>query len=197
MVNGIPRKSKAFHSGGNRTFYRVRWTAQREARRCQSAKHSSAIGNFGDHEVQLACFGLVLMAILMARRVNGAILIGIAATTLLGVACWASHLAHGNCFDASIRPATLMKLDLRAARTSGVGRDYFCVSLRGSVRQRWHAGRRMRASGLHARWQDSARWTRVAGGRGRNDAGRGDRHIDGDKLHRKRGGCCRRRANRA
>jgi adenine/guanine/hypoxanthine permease len=35
------------------------------------------LGNFSDKEVQTACFGLMLTLVLMARKVNGGILIGI------------------------------------------------------------------------------------------------------------------------
>lgn len=45
-----------------------------------------AMGNLADPPVLLAVFGLMLIAVLMARRVNGAMLLGIFATTLLGIA---------------------------------------------------------------------------------------------------------------
>src|SRR5580698_5568315 len=35
------------------------------------------LGSFSDREVQLACFGLILTLVLMARKINGAILLGI------------------------------------------------------------------------------------------------------------------------
>src|SRR5712671_6432331 len=43
------------------------------------------LGNFSDKEVQTACFGLVLTIILMARKINGGILIGVFGTTLVGI----------------------------------------------------------------------------------------------------------------
>jgi AGZA family xanthine/uracil permease-like MFS transporter len=45
-----------------------------------------AMGNLADPSVLLAVFGLALIGILMARRVSGAMLIGIFATTLIGIA---------------------------------------------------------------------------------------------------------------
>src|SRR6266699_1521600 len=49
------------------------------------------LGNFSDHEVQTACFGLVLTLVLMVRKVNGGILIGVFGTTLLGILRGLSH----------------------------------------------------------------------------------------------------------
>src|ERR1700675_4656314 len=43
------------------------------------------LGSFSDKEVQTACFGIALTIILMARKVNGGILIGIFGTTLVGI----------------------------------------------------------------------------------------------------------------
>jgi AGZA family xanthine/uracil permease-like MFS transporter len=44
------------------------------------------MGKVADKEVLLAIFGLIFISILIARKVNGAMLIGIFATTLVGVA---------------------------------------------------------------------------------------------------------------
>src|ERR1700682_568327 len=72
------------------------------------------LGNFSDKEVQTACFGLVLTLILMGRKVNGGILIGIFGTTLLGIlrgiSNWPSAIVswpHPS--------STFMKLDFRGA----------------------------------------------------------------------------------
>lgn len=48
------------------------------------------LGNLGDPRVKLAVFGFVLTAALMARRVKGALLVGIAGTALVG-----ALLGHG------------------------------------------------------------------------------------------------------
>jgi adenine/guanine/hypoxanthine permease len=72
------------------------------------------LGNFSDREVQAACFGLAVAVVLMVRKVNGAILISILATTLLGIflgiAKWPSailSLPHPS--------YTWLQLDLRGA----------------------------------------------------------------------------------
>src|SRR6185369_14884099 len=43
------------------------------------------LGSFADREVQTACFGLILNLVLMARKRNGAILVRIVGTALLGM----------------------------------------------------------------------------------------------------------------
>jgi AGZA family xanthine/uracil permease-like MFS transporter len=72
------------------------------------------LGQFSDKEVQTACFGLALTIVLMARRINGGILIGIFATTVLGIlrglSRWPSaivSLPHPS--------STFLKLDFRGA----------------------------------------------------------------------------------
>jgi AGZA family xanthine/uracil permease-like MFS transporter len=72
------------------------------------------LGNFSDKEVQTACFGLVLTLVLMARKINGGILIGILGTTMVGIlrglSRWPSailSLPHPS--------ATFLKLDFRGA----------------------------------------------------------------------------------
>jgi AGZA family xanthine/uracil permease-like MFS transporter len=44
-----------------------------------------SIGSFSDREVQTACFGLVLMLILIVRKVKGTMRLGILGITLLGI----------------------------------------------------------------------------------------------------------------
>ena len=55
------------------------------------------LGNFKESSVQLSVFGLLLMLILMARNVKGALIISIIATTLLGIPMGATDLSkwHG------------------------------------------------------------------------------------------------------
>ena len=72
------------------------------------------LGSFADREVQTACFGLALTLVLMARKVNGGILIGIVGTALLGmlrgISSWPTAIL------AMPRPwSTLLQLDLRGA----------------------------------------------------------------------------------
>src|SRR5215469_16085288 len=77
------------------------------------------LGSFRNREAQLACVGLAIMLILMTRKITGAILIGVIATTLLGIfrglAAWPAHLV-----SLPHPSATWLKLDLRAALHLGL-----------------------------------------------------------------------------
>lgn len=55
------------------------------------------LGNFKDNSVLLSIFGLLLMLVLMARNVKGALIISIIATTLLGIPMGVTDLSkwHG------------------------------------------------------------------------------------------------------
>ena len=72
------------------------------------------LGSFADHEVQTACFGLVLTLILMARKVNGGILIGIVGTALVGmlrgISSWPSAIV-----SMPHPSSTFLQLDFRGA----------------------------------------------------------------------------------
>jgi AGZA family xanthine/uracil permease-like MFS transporter len=77
------------------------------------------LGSFSDAGAQLAGVGLILTAVLMARRVRAAILLGIAAATALGMlrglSPWPTRLI------SLPHPAgTLLKLDLPAAFRLGL-----------------------------------------------------------------------------
>jgi adenine/guanine/hypoxanthine permease len=82
------------------------------------------MGNAGDPQVLLAAAGVLFIAILMVRRVGGAILIGIVAITLagipLGLSHWPSHF-----FSLPHPGGTLFKLDLRSATKLGFGELVF------------------------------------------------------------------------
>ncbi len=83
-----------------------------------------SFGKFSDHGVLLAAAGLLLTAILMARRVAGAILMGVAATAIagvpLGLSRWPAHL-----FSLPHPSGTLFKLDLAGAAQIGLGELIF------------------------------------------------------------------------
>ncbi len=72
------------------------------------------LGSFSDKEVQTACFGLALTMVLMTRKINGGILIGIFGTTLVGIlrgiSRWPSAL-----LSFPHPSATFLKLDFRGA----------------------------------------------------------------------------------
>jgi AGZA family xanthine/uracil permease-like MFS transporter len=77
------------------------------------------LGSFADLQVQTACFGLVLTLILMARKVSGAILIGICGTTLVGIlrgiSSWPSAIV-----SMPHPSSTFLQLDLRGAVRLGL-----------------------------------------------------------------------------
>ena len=83
-----------------------------------------ALGKTSDPQVILAAVGVVLIAILMARRVGSAILLGIVIITLVGiplkVSQWPAHL-----FSWPHPSGTLFKLDLRSAFKLGLGELVF------------------------------------------------------------------------
>jgi AGZA family xanthine/uracil permease-like MFS transporter len=113
IVNGIPDCLK--HSTATGIGFFIAFVGLRNARLVVANPATFVgLGNFADHEVQTACFGLVLTLVLMARRVNGAILIGIIGTSLLGmlrgISNWPTaivSLPHPS--------STFLQLDLRGA----------------------------------------------------------------------------------
>jgi adenine/guanine/hypoxanthine permease len=113
IVNGMPDCLK--HSTAAGIGFFIAFVGLRNAK-LVVANHATfvGLGSFADHEVQTACFGLALTLILMARKLNGAILIGIVCTSLLGmlrgISKWPSaivSLPHAS--------STFLQLDLRGA----------------------------------------------------------------------------------
>jgi adenine/guanine/hypoxanthine permease len=82
------------------------------------------LGKISDRQVILALLGVLLIAILVARRVGSAILIGIIAITIagipLGVSHWPAHV-----FSLPHPGGTFLKLDLRSAAKLGLGELIF------------------------------------------------------------------------
>jgi adenine/guanine/hypoxanthine permease len=118
IVNGIPNCLKHSTAAGIGMF--IAFVGLRNAKLVVANPATFvAIGNVSSPEVQAACFGIVLTLILMARRVNGAILLGIASTTLLGVLRGIAHLPTA--FVSFPHPGgTFLKLDLRSAMHLGL-----------------------------------------------------------------------------
>jgi AGZA family xanthine/uracil permease-like MFS transporter len=82
------------------------------------------LGKISSPPVLLSILGLIVIVILMAKRVTGAILIGIVGITLLGIplgqATWPAH------FLSLPHPGgTFLKLDLRSATHLGLGELIF------------------------------------------------------------------------
>ena len=82
------------------------------------------LGKWATHKVAARQLGIVLIAVLMARKVGGAILIGIVAITLAGILLGLSHWpAHF--FSWPDPSGTFFKLDLRGAAKIGLGNCIF------------------------------------------------------------------------
>jgi AGZA family xanthine/uracil permease-like MFS transporter len=83
-----------------------------------------AFGRISEAEVLLAVAGLLLTAILMARRVSGAILIGMVLIALAGIPLglnhWPAHL-----FSLPHPAGTFLKLDIAGAAKIGLGELIF------------------------------------------------------------------------
>jgi len=77
------------------------------------------LGNFSDREVQVACFGLLLTLVLIARKINGGILLGILGTTALGILLGLARAPSA--FISMPHPAgTFLQLDPRGALHLGL-----------------------------------------------------------------------------
>src|SRR5579864_5504389 len=118
IVNGIPECLKHSTSGGIGMF--IAFVGMRNANLVVAHPATFvSLGSFADHEAQLACVGLAIMLILMTRKIAGAILIGVLATTLIGIfrgmASWPASI-----FSMPHPSSTWLKLDLRGAMHLGL-----------------------------------------------------------------------------
>jgi len=85
-----------------------------------SAATFVGLGKSSDPQVLLAAFGLILIAILMAQRVGGAILIGIVVLALAGIPLGLTRIPSS--FLSWPHPGgTFLKLDFRSAMKLGLG----------------------------------------------------------------------------
>lgn len=119
IVNGIPDCLKHGTAAGIGLF--IAFVGFRNAGIIVANKSTFvALGKTSDPQVILAALGVILIAILMARRVGSAILLGIIAITLIGiplkVSQWPTHL-----FSWPHPAGTLFKLDVRSAFKLGLG----------------------------------------------------------------------------
>lgn len=123
IVNGIPDCLKYGTAGGIGLF--IAFIGLRNAKIIvANAATFVGFGKISDPQVLLACAGLIFIAILMARKVGSAILLGILAITAagipLGLAHWPAHLV-----SLPHPSGTFLKLDLRAATKLGLGELVF------------------------------------------------------------------------
>jgi adenine/guanine/hypoxanthine permease len=123
IVNGIPHCLKHATAGGIGMF--IAFVGLRNAQLVVANPATFvSLGNFGNKEVQAACLGIALILVLMVRRVNGAILLGILGTTLFGIFRGMSHWP--TTWMASPHPSlTFLKLDLRGAAHLGLAEIIF------------------------------------------------------------------------
>src|ERR1700689_2884465 len=117
IVNGIPDCLKHGTAAGIGLF--IAFVGLRNAKIIVANPATVvALGKASDPQVLLAAAGLILIAILMARRIGSAILIGIVAIALAGIPLgldhWPSHL-----FSLPHPASTFLKLDLRSATRLG------------------------------------------------------------------------------
>jgi len=118
IVNGIPECLKYSTAGGIGMF--IAFVGLRNAKLVVANPATFvSLGSFANREAQLACIGLAIMMVLMTRKINGAILIGIFATTVFGIlrgmASWPSSIVSWP------HPAsTWLQLDLRGALRLGL-----------------------------------------------------------------------------
>jgi AGZA family xanthine/uracil permease-like MFS transporter len=118
IVNGIPDCLKHSTAGGIGMF--IAFVGLRNAKIVVANPATFVgIGNFSDHEVQAACFGLALTLVLIARKINGAILLGILGTTLLGIFRGMSHWPTA-LVSVPHPSLTFLKFDLRSAAHLGL-----------------------------------------------------------------------------
>ncbi|HKU24973.1 MAG TPA: NCS2 family permease, partial [Candidatus Sulfotelmatobacter sp.] len=118
IVNGIPDCLKHSTAGGIGMF--IAFVGLRNANLVVANPATFvSLGSFRDHEAQLACVGLAIMLILMSRKITGAILIGVLATTLFGILRGVSSWP-GAIFSWPHPSSTWLQLDLRGALHLGL-----------------------------------------------------------------------------
>jgi adenine/guanine/hypoxanthine permease len=123
IVNGIPDCLKHGTAAGIGLF--IAFIGLRNAKMIVANSATLVgLGKASDPHVLLAAAGLVVIAILMARRVGSAILLGIIAIAIagipLGVSNWPDHLV-----SLPHPGGTFLKLDFRSAFKIGLGELIF------------------------------------------------------------------------
>ena len=118
IVNGIPECLKHSTAAGIGMF--IAFVGLRNANLVVANPATFvSLGSFSNHEAQLALIGLAIILILMTRKTTGAILIGVLATTLIGIlrgmSSWPSAI-----FSLPHPSATWLQLDLRGALHLGL-----------------------------------------------------------------------------
>src|SRR5271156_2917013 len=123
IVNGIPDCLKYGTAGGIGLF--IAFIGLRNSKIIVANPATFVgFGKISDPQVLLAAIGLIFVAVLMARRVSSAILIGILAITIAGIPLGLARLpAH--LFSLPHPAGTFLKLNLRSATKIGLGELVF------------------------------------------------------------------------
>ena len=165
-------------------------------------------GDFTSGPTALCLAGLAVTAVLVARRVPGAIVLGVALTTLVGafvpdarggtVTAWPGAPVS---MPASPAPV-LLQLDLsfmtHARRVPARAAAHPDAAAGGHVRQHRHADRRQQARRVsRCERPAAARGARAGGRLAGGDPERAPRHVHRRQLRGIGGGCRGRRAHRA
>jgi AGZA family xanthine/uracil permease-like MFS transporter len=117
IVNGMPNSLK--HATATGIGFFIAFIGLRNAKLVVSNPATFvSLGSFADKEVQTACFGIALTIILMARKVNGGILIGIFGTTLVGILRGISHWPSA-IVSLPHPSSTFLQLDFKGAMQLG------------------------------------------------------------------------------
>jgi AGZA family xanthine/uracil permease-like MFS transporter len=113
IVNAIPKSLFAAVGGGIGLF--IAFIGLKDAGIVVSNPATTvALGDLTAPSVALSLLGLVVIAVMQAWRVKGAILIGIVATSLLGAAIGLTHLVPGG-YGIGALSASAFKLDIPSA----------------------------------------------------------------------------------
>src|SRR5579863_5800481 len=118
IVNGVPACLKHSTAGGIGMF--IAFVGLRNANLVVANPATFvSLGSFANREAQMACVGLAIILILMTRKITGAILIGVLATTLFGILRGMSNRPAA-IFSMPHPSTTFLKLDLRGALHLGL-----------------------------------------------------------------------------
>jgi AGZA family xanthine/uracil permease-like MFS transporter len=113
IVNGIPDCLKHSTAAGIGIF--IAFVGLRDAGLVVSSPATFlGLGSFSDRGVQAACVGILVTLALIARKVPGAVLLGIAGTMLFGIARGVVHWPSA-VLSLPHPSGTLLRLDLRGA----------------------------------------------------------------------------------
>jgi AGZA family xanthine/uracil permease-like MFS transporter len=117
IINAVPQAIKVGIAGGIGIFIAMMGL---EDAGIITARGETMVtmGNLRAPTTLLAAFGLILTAVLMARKIRGAILLGIIITTIVGVAVRLVDMPTELVSIPDVRP-TLMALDVRGALEIG------------------------------------------------------------------------------